>query len=148
FRLPFYWHHCSRWPSIFGRWVERLFVPESFRRQAFGSFVILLSSRVRGQYPEADYSKCLRLAVALHLQRWRFCCGGFGCYSAAMRAKPTTPQASLVDPRRCAPRRGPAAEVWGAGGGGEGPFVGRQKRGGAGQNPIKKGGPDNVYPPL
>jgi len=55
FQLQFYWHHWSRWPSIFGRWVERLSGPESFRPQAFGSFVILLSSRVRGQYPEAVY---------------------------------------------------------------------------------------------
>jgi len=59
--------------------------PESFHRQAFGSFVILLSSQVREQYLEAVYSKCLRLAAASHVLCWRFCCGGLRCYSAATR---------------------------------------------------------------
>ena len=62
-----------------------MFGPESSRLQAFGSFVIHLSSLVRGQYCEAVFSKCLRLAAALPVLCWLFCRGALGCYSAAMQ---------------------------------------------------------------
>jgi hypothetical protein len=59
---------------------ERSSGPESSRRRAFGSFVIQLSSRVRGRSFEVVSSRCLRSSVAPHRSCWLVCCGASSSY--------------------------------------------------------------------